>query len=332
MPTPHLPTLESHLTTLLPSPTRSRLRQQILPNLLSTISIISKALRASNTVTAVGTSNAFGDAQLDVDVLAEEALRATISSIPSISTASSEEDPLERSGSSCLAPMSEDDCQEEYTLAFDPLDGSSIIKPNWTVGSIIGIWDGETALRRNPDERQVAAVLGVYGPRTMAVVALRIPGEEGRCFEVGFGEEGELLVVRTDVRFDGPPFETRYFAPANLRAAAEDEKYMGLVTRFIKEEYTLRYSGGLVPDVVHALVKGHGVYVSPVTEKSQAKLRRLYELLPVALIVECAGGLALDSRTGERILGRQVADTDERGGLICGTKEEVEYVRRALVS
>jgi sedoheptulose-bisphosphatase len=86
----------------------------------------------------------------------------------------------------------------------------------------------------------------------------------------------------------------------------------------------------LVPDVVHALVKGHGVYVSPVTEASKAKLRRLYELAPLALIVECAGGRAVDPATGRDVLATVIGDCDERGGLVCGTGVEVGRVCEAF--
>ena len=106
-------------------------------------------------------------------------------------------------------------------------------------------------------------------------------------------------VIRDRVTLSAPPFKTRYFAPANLRAAAEDEAYLSLINYYISEKYTLRYSGGLVPDVLHVLVKGHGIYISPVTKVSQAKLRRLFELAPIALIMECAGARAIDPATGK---------------------------------
>lgn len=77
-----------------------------------------------------------------------------------------------------------------------------------------------------------------------------------------------------------------------------------------------------MPHVVHALIKGHGVYVSPVTVASKAKLRRLNELAPIALIVECSGGLAIDPADGKEILERSVEDCDERPGLVCGDAEE----------
>ncbi|KNG46010.1 sedoheptulose-1,7-bisphosphatase [Stemphylium lycopersici] len=319
--------LTTHLQNLVPN-THAQLRDSVIPELLKSVYAIAGHLRTSPSVTQVGTANAFGDDQLNVDVLAEEAIRKTINACPSIVTASSEEDPIEKTSK----PSSGQEYGETYTLAFDPLDGSSIIAPNWSVGSIIGVWTGPSALNSAPSTQQIASILGVLGPRTTAIVAIRLPGTPGTCFEVGYSDTGAMQVIRTNVQLTPPEsVKTRYFAPANMRAAAEDEKYMTLITHFVREKYTLRYSGGLVPDVVHALVKGHGVYVSPVTTKSKAKLRRLYELAPIALIMECTGGAALDSATGERVLERSVKDTDERGGLICGNKEEVEAVRKALL-
>lgn len=323
------PTLETHLRSIIPDGTLPALRQDVLPKLLESISDVAKVLRNEATVSQVGTENAFGDDQLNVDVLAENAIRSAISKCPAIVTASSEEDPVERPESSSESkPNSEND--EVYTLAFDPLDGSSIIAPNWTVGTIIGVWHSSTALKQHPS-KQIASILGVLGPRTTAVVALRIPGCEKTCFEVAYGSQGEIQVVKPNIRLLDPPFKTRYFAPANLRHAADDPKYMSLINHFIQKAYTLRYCGGLVPDIIHTLVKGHGVYVSPVSEKSKPKLRRLYELLPIALIIECAGGMAAEAETGKDILSREVQDTDERGGLICGTKEEVELVVKTLI-
>jgi sedoheptulose-bisphosphatase len=330
MAEPHNTDLSSFLHSLVPTPSHSSLRESVIPTLLQSISDISAALRSSSTVSQVGTANAFGDDQLNVDVIAEDLIRAAILECGSIVTASSEEDPVERSVSSG------EGISEKYTIAFDPLDGSSIIAPNWTVGTIIGIWEGETALNQRP-EKQIAAIVGVYGPRTLAIVAMKIPGSKNACFEVDVGDntsassKAAMKVVQQSIHLHNPPFKTRYFAPANLRAAAEEPRYMELITRFINEKYTLRYSGGLVPDIVHALVKGHGVYVSPVTTASKAKLRRLYELGPIALIVECAGGVAVDAGSGKRVLQSEIADTDERGGLICGTKEEVEEVVKVLV-
>ncbi|KAJ5634635.1 sedoheptulose-1-7-bisphosphatase [Penicillium herquei] len=323
--------MSSDLKALLSPYGRPALSDSVLPALLEGISGIAKALNQAQNISLAGTNNAFGDGQLNVDVSLENLIREALAKCPSVITASSEEDPVER-------PANENQAQsgtpgsERYTVAFDPLDGSSIIAPNWTVGTIIGIWEGDSALKQ-PVDKQIAAILGVYGPRTTAIVAVRVPGCEPCCIEIGIGNEPySFEIVRTNVRLAEAPFKTRYFAPANLRAAAESEAYMRLVTHYIEQKYTLRYSGGLVPDVVHALVKGHGIYVSPVTGASQAKLRRLYELLPIALIIECAGGKAVDPSSGEDILSRPLDNCNERAGLVCGTMEEVDFVKRTLLN
>lgn len=309
----------------------------VIPHLLDAISEIGKTLRGSHHVSLAGTANSFGDEQLNVDVLAEDVIRAALARCPSVVTASSEEDPVERAvvhvTEKAIEGSLSSSSSPAFTVAFDPLDGSSIIGPNWTVGTIVGIWEGKSALGQNPRDRQIAALLGVYGPRTNAIIALRIPNQKPLCFEVGLSDEGitAAKLIRSSVLLSSPPFKTRHFAPANLRAAADDVKYAALISEFIANKYTLRYSGGLVPDVVHALVKGHGVYISPVTDKSKAKLRRLYELCPVALVVECAGGAAVDPADGEDVLARDIGNCDERGGLVCGNQEEVAAVKHRLL-
>lgn len=320
-------TLDAYLQSLVSGESDwTALVQEVIPSLLRTLPEIAQALRTTS-VSQAGSANSFGDDQLNVDVLAENIIRAALIKAPSIATASSEEDPVEKSVQKEKAKSG-----QQYTVAFDPLDGSSIIGPNWTVGTIIGIWDGASAISETetPRKKQIASILGVLGPRTTAVVALRLPNSEGNCFEVSF-TDGRIEVIRPDVKLIDTP-KTKYFAPANMRAAAENPKYLQLINHYITQKYTLRYSGGLVPDVFHALVKGHGIYTSPVTSKSPAKLRRLYELTPIALLIECAGGTALDSADGTHVLDRPIRDTDERGGLICGNKDEVELVRNRLLS
>ncbi|UNI16237.1 Sedoheptulose-bisphosphatase [Purpureocillium takamizusanense] len=322
--------MDHQLEQLLPAlSARPALCKSLLPGLLDCVANIAHALRKSHHVALAGTANAFGDDQLNVDVVAEDILRAALSRCPAVATVSSEEDPTERVVNSASAFA---DKSERYAVAFDPLDGSSIIGPNWTVGTIVGIWDGTSALRQSPADKMIAAVLGIYGPRTTAILAIRLPGSEPVCLEIAIGvrsESGQCCstILRPAVAFAKAPFKTRYFAPANLRAAAECPSYMRLIAHFVENKYTLRYSGGLVPDLVHALVKGHGVYVSPVTATSTAKLRRLYELCPVALAMECAGGRAIDPDTGDDILARPLDSCDERAGLVCGTPDEVSLVR-----
>lgn len=312
---------------------RSALCTSVLPTIISALADISKALRDAHSVVAVGSTNTFGDEQLNVDVAAEELVRAALERCPSVVTASSEEDPVERPVSHTVAASQQRN--EVYSAAFDPLDGSSIIGPGWAVGTIIGLWDGPSALHQSPREKQVASILASYGSRNTALVALRIPGATtpAVCFEVGLGDDSSVpaTLTRTEVRYATDAMRSRYFAPANLRAASESPAYMALVQHYITERYTLRYSGGLVPDVVHAMSKGHGLYVSPVTAGSKAKLRRLFELCPVAMVVECASGKAVDAVDGVDVLARAVEDINETGALVCGNVNEVDFALSKLL-
>ena len=84
--------------------------------------------------------------------------------------------------------------------------------------------------------------------------------------------------------------KAKTFAPGNLRATQDNTKYGDLVNYWIKNKYTLRYSGGLVPDVYHILIKGQGVLANASSRSAKAKLRLLFEAAPIALIVEAGGG------------------------------------------
>ncbi|UKZ83773.1 hypothetical protein TrVFT333_011586 [Trichoderma virens FT-333] len=290
-----------------PSPTLHALTTSLLPHLLSAISQIGATLRSSHHVSLVGSSNSFGDDQLNVDVASENLMRAALAKCPLVVRASSEEDPEEKEvhqGEASSAVSSD----ERFSVAFDPLDGSSIIAANWSVGTIVGVWKGETTLGKDPRD-QICSLLGVHGPRTTVIVAIReADATQGSASAAG----------------------TRYFAPANLRFAADSSSYSALISSFITKKYTLRYCGGLVPDLAHILVKGHGVYVNPVAAANKAKLRRLYEILPVGLVVECAGGKAVDEN-GKDVLAKEVQGCDERGGIVFGNTDEVEEVVRALM-
>ncbi|KAK4176953.1 hypothetical protein QBC36DRAFT_237697 [Triangularia setosa] len=326
------PALISHLQNAIPQDgTRESLLSSVIPSLLKSIAEIAKGLQNSHHVSAAGTSNTFGDDQLNVDVQAESHIRTAITTCPTIVTASSEEDPVERPVAHSFPAAPSSSQREVYTLAFDPLDGSSIIPSNWTVGTIIGLWDGPTALNCPPSTSQFLSILGVFGPRTTAIIAIRFPSLPSACLEAAFDSLTRTWeVTRPELSLaSGPSPKTKYFSPANLRSASDIPQYAKLISEYISQAYTLRYSGGLVPDIVHALIKGHGVYISPVSQRHKAKLRRLYELCPIALVVECAGGKAVEFEKGEEgqrgvnILAKEIKETDERGGIVCGSGEGV---------
>lgn len=262
-----------------------------------------------------------------------------------ISTVSSEENPTERElGGSA------------FSVAYDPLDGSSVAGAGWAVGAIFGVWRGRGLVGRSGDEL-AAASYAVFGPRSTLVVASpcrsrrETPGGEEDeedsetatvVSEFLLNSAGKWALSREEVRLDDdaddsetpassstsfPPLP-RYFAPANLRAARENKAYSELVTRFMESGATLRYTGALVADVHHVLSKGNGVFLNPASGVAPPKLRFLYEVAPLALIVEAAGGLAEDGEG--RVLEKKAGKADARCVVAFGSRSGVVAAREAL--
>lgn len=286
---------------------------------LQACALIGTNLRnGSYSSSAIGTMNEFGDKQLDVDVKADAVLFSAYRECGSVAIASSEENPHE-------VPCG----GTGFSVAFDPLDGSSIIDANFAVGTIVGIWPGSTLLNRTGRELS-CSILVQYGPRVTAAIAFGASATASgkhACFELTLQATG--WVVSMPSICIAPVATT--FAPGNLRATADNTEYKNLVDYWIEKQYTLRYSGGLVPDVYHIFMKGQGVLCNASSKKSRAKLRLVYECAPIALIVEAAGGAscACPSEEGEpmepvSLLDVPVDHLDRRVGVCFGSVTEVD--------
>jgi len=270
------------------------------------------------------TINAFGDEQLDVDMKADAYIFQCLRRSKVVAIASSEENPIAV------------DCGGNgYSVAFDPLDGSSIVDANFAVGSIFGIWEGAGFLNRKGSD-QVASLVVQYGPRVTIALALNASvtvSGEAICSELTmFADEWQVTIPKISVK---PTCKT--FAPGNLRATADNAQYKALVDYWIEKKYTLRYSGGLVPDVYHILIKGGGVLSNASSKAAKAKLRLLYECAPIALLVEAAGGASCvcASEAGEAmepvsLLQVNIDDLDQRVGVCYGSVEEVNRFKQYL--
>lgn len=116
--------------------------------------------------------------------------------------------------------------------------------------------------------------------------------------------------------------EGKLFAPGNLRATQTHPGYSELVNYWITNGYTLRYTGGMVPDVNQLLIKGKGVFCNPATAKAPAKLRLLYECAPLAYLVERSGGMSSDGQMS--LLDVPVSQLEVRVQACYGSKDEVE--------
>lgn len=321
-----------------------------LPNLLAhifhAIHVVGENLRSGHySATAIGSTNQFGDEQLEVDVLADELIMASLKASGLVANYSSEETPVNNVGGGSV-----------FSVAYDPLDGSSIIDCNFAVGSIFGIWRGSEFLGKTGRD-QVCSIMAQYGPRI--TIALALSGQvtnEGSpyCIEVRFDTlDWEVTNPKINIKET-----TKIYAPGNLRSINDNINYKNLINYYLDNNFTLRYSGGLVPDVYHILMKSQGVLTNVSSKKAKAKLRLLYECAPIAFIVESSGGSTCacpseyddieqirqnrkNKREGLEIVGEEsvfpcsvldvpIKDLDQRIGICFGSTAEVNRFREYI--
>lgn len=286
--------------------------------------------------TYVGTQNSSGDDQLHLDIDCDNACFRAIRESGVFAVAASEETPEETDVSTPAMKKGEDGDGPWYSVGFDPLDGSSIIDANFSVGSIFGIWPGKGLLGRTGRE-QAASAVSVYGPRTTLILALPSKTRSGGdstvgdiTFEVTLVKDRSLWELSRAEVVLAP--SKKVFAPGNLRATNDNPKYDALVKHWIQDRYTLRYTGGMVPDVYHMFAKSGGVFSNVSSEKARAKLRLLYEVAAMGLLVECAGGETTHEFEDKSVLDIVVDDLDKRLGVCFGSKNEVEKYKQFMFS
>lgn len=256
----------------------------------------------------VSTHNEFGEQQLAIDVMADNILLERMKETGVVGFVASEE-----------VAEGVKTGYGKYSVVHDPLDGSSLVDVNLSVGTIVGIYETTQLLGTSGDD-QVAAVVGVYGPRT----ALFLTVGNGTHYFV-FDENGIAHLQRENVTVG----EGKMFAPGNLRACSERKEYLNLVNFWTMNEYVLRYSGGMVPDVGQILLKGKGIFSYPgYSEAPDGKLRLLFECVPMAFLMEQAGGCASDGHM--RILAKKLDSFEQRTPIYIGSKLEVERCEKAL--
>ena len=300
-----------------------------LSRLLSSIRLASKIVNRevnkagiADIIGRAGNTNVQGEEQQKLDVLANEIFITALSNREVVCGIASEEndDFIEiKSG--------ENGYLSKYVVLIDPLDGSSNIDVNVSVGTIFSIYRRVTEpgtpvkledfLQKG--ENQVAAGYIVYGSSTMIV------------YTTGHGVNGFTL---------DPSLGTYYLSHPNIKFPRTGEiysinegnyiKFPQGVKNYIKycqeEEndrpYTSRYIGSLVSDFHRNMIKG-GIYIYPSTSQSpKGKLRLLYECNPIAFIAEQAGGKASDGFN--RILEIEPKELHQRVPFFCGSIEMVE--------
>ncbi|DAB30872.1 MAG TPA: class 1 fructose-bisphosphatase [Sulfurimonas sp. UBA12504] len=243
--------------------------------------------------------NSSGETQLQLDIQCDMIIEEEFSRVTSVHTIASEEKEL---------PMAMN-AGGKYFIAYDPLDGSSLVDVNLSVGSIFGIYENAFGA-----QNMVASCYVVYGPRVEMVFAenktklyLLQAGEFEFVKEIRLSEKGKL---------NAPGGTQQNWAPHHKE----------LVDSFFAEGYRLRYSGGMVPDLHQILLKGGGLFSYPGTsDKPEGKLRKLFEVFPFAYIYQKSGGDAIDGYNDLMSLSHEhIHDT-----AVCffGSKYEIARVK-----
>lgn len=281
-----------------------------------------------NILGSAGTENVQGEIQKKLDVVSNEILLEDNEWGGYLASLASEEmdDPH---------PIPQHFPKGEYLLVFDPLDGSSNIDVNISVGTIFSVLRApegvetpdETAFLQ-PGTKQVAAGYAVYGSSTVLVLTF---GHGVFSFTLD-REQGSFRLTGSNLRI---PEETAEFAinMSNMR------HWEAPMQQYIQEllagktgprgrDFNMRWVASMVADVHRILTRG-GIFIYPRDSRDSAKagkLRLMYEANPMAMIVEQAGGAAT---TGlERILDVQPERLHQRVPVFLGSKKEVELVTR----
>lgn len=220
-----------------------------------------------------------------------------------------------------------------FLLLFDPLDGSSNIDVNVSIGTIFsvlrapeGMVDADERAFLQPGSQQVAAGFAVYGPATVLVLTVG-NGTVGFTLD---RELGSFIMTHPDIRI---PADTAEFAIN----ASNSRNWHPPIKRYIEDclagktgprakDFNMRWVASMVADVYRIISRG-GVFMYPRdTKHKEGRLRLMYEANPMAFIVEQAGGAATNGE--QRILDVQPTALHQRVGVVLGSRNEVAAVTR----
>jgi len=226
----------------------------------------------------------------------------------------------------------------KYVLLFDPLDGSSNIDANVSIGTIFAIYKKISDAKKcaaedflQPGTEIIAAGYTIYGSSTMMVYSTG-HGVHGFTLDPSVGE---FILSHPDIK---TPPKGKIYSVNEGNSPYWDDRTRDMVNWFKEKDkatgrpYSGRYIGSLVSDFHRNLLYG-GIYMYPIDYKKpdnpQGKLRLLYEANPLAFIAENAGGAATDGKT--RILDLKPESLHQRVPLIIGSKREVDLVEDFLM-
>ncbi len=278
---------------------------------------------------AVGTENVQGEAQQKLDVYANDVFKAALEARDRVCGVASEEE------DEAVSFNKELNKNAKYVVLMDPLDGSSNIDVNVSVGTIFSIYRRVSPIGTTPTEadflqpghKQVAAGYVIYGSSTMLVYSTG-NGVNGFTYDPSIGSfclSHENMMI---------PDEGRIYSINEgnyIRFPAGVKKYIKYCQENVPEDnrpYVSRYIGSLVSDFHRNLLKG-GIYMYPsIANYPQGKLRLLYECNPIAFLMEQAGGVATDG--SQRILDIEPTELHQRAPFFVGSKPMVDTLQQFL--
>ena len=290
---------------------------------------VRRAGLVDNILGAQGEINIQGEQQQKLDVVADNQFIKMFELGGEVCGIGSEEN------DSYMAFKSEISKNGKYVVLFDPLDGSSNIDVNVSIGTIFSIYHrvspvGTEATLEDmlqPGDKQVAGGYVLYGSSTMLVYTTG-NGVNGFTLDPSIGE---FCLSHPNMK---TPETGRIYSMNEGNIAVCHPGYRKY-TEYCQEEdastgrpYSGRYIGSLVADFHRNLIKG-GIYFYPTTPAApKGRLRLLYECNPLAFVIEQAGGLATDG--SQRIMSIQPAELHQRVGFIVGSKQMVEKLQECL--
>ncbi len=243
--------------------------------------------------------NSSGDTPIKADLALDKFLEENFLSLENVKSVFSEEKetPITKENGS-------------YLIAYDPLDGSSVMEANFLVGTIIGVYEKDYKA-----QNLVASLYVVFGHKIELVVAL------DKVYRYAFYQNKfhfiETIVLENKGKIVASGGNQKDFS-LGLKKALEG---------FFAENYRLRYSGSMVADVHHVLVKKGGMFSYP-----QKKLRKLFEVFPLALMVEKAKGEAFyfDKGVKKRLLEQSVENYHEKSECYLASPHEAQILEKYL--
>ena len=275
-----------------------------------------------------GTGNVQGEAQKKLDVISNEILLEANAWGGHLAACASEE-------MDHCQPVPSEYPLGDFLLLFDPLDGSSKIDVNVSVGTIFSVLRAPQGVEKPGDEhflqpgtQQVAAGYCIYGPSTMLILTV---GHGTHAFTLD-RETGEFVLTQRGMQV---PADTKEFAINMSNQRHWEAPMQGYVADLLAgkegvrgKDFNMRWIASMVADVHRILTRG-GIFIYPWDKKDPSKagkLRLMYEANPMALLVEQAGGAATNGR--ERILDIAPTQLHQRVPVFLGSKNEVAEATR----